>query len=107
MSRFFLYLRVIVVVAFLATMHDMRAQETGMTLEEAQREALEGTPVRDSAGELQKHTIDNPGTGRQKVFRGKYHTVSEEGDTVIVLIFNDITVFPEFKFKNKKQRDFY
>ena len=107
MSRFFLYLRVIVVVAFLATMHDMRAQETGMTLEEAQREALEGTPVRDSAGELQKHTIDNPGTGRQKVFRGKYHTVSEEGDTVLVLIFNDITVFPEFKFKNKKQRDFY
>ncbi len=107
MSRFFLYLRVIVVVAFLATMHDMRAQETGMTLEEAQLEALEGTPVRDSAGELQKHTIDNPGTGRQKVFRGKYHTVSEEGDTVLVLIFNDITVFPEFKFKNKKQRDFY
>ncbi|MDE6528757.1 MAG: DUF4294 domain-containing protein [Muribaculaceae bacterium] len=58
----------------------------------------------NSAG---KRTIENPGTGRQNVFRGKYHTVSEEGDTVLVLIFNDITVFPELRFKNKKQRDFY
>ncbi|MDE5625952.1 MAG: DUF4294 domain-containing protein, partial [Muribaculaceae bacterium] len=43
----------------------------------------------------------------QKVFRGKYHTVTPEGDTVLVVIFNEITVFPPMKFKNKKQEEFY
>lgn len=51
--------------------------------------------------------IDNPGSGMQKVFRGKYHTVTEEGDTVLVVIFNEITVYPPLKFKNKKQEEFY
>lgn len=51
--------------------------------------------------------VADPGTGMQKVFRGKYHTVTEEGDTVLVLVFNDITVFPPLKFKNKKQQEFY
>lgn len=75
-----------------------------LTLEQAQQEALEGVPQADTA---EKRTLENPGTGRQRVFRGKYHTVSPEGDTVLVLIFNDITVFPALKFKNKKQQDFY
>ncbi len=47
------------------------------------------------------------GSGMQKVFRGKYHTVTPEGDTVLVVIFNEITVFPPMKFKNKKQEEFY
>lgn len=51
--------------------------------------------------------IENPGSGMQKVFRGKYHTVTTEGDTVLVLVFNEITVYPPFKFKNKKQEEFY
>lgn len=51
--------------------------------------------------------IDNPGSGMQKVFRGKYHTVTKEGDTVLVVIFNEITVYPPLKFKNKKQEEFY
>lgn len=51
--------------------------------------------------------INNPGSGMQKVFRGKYHTVTPEGDTVLVVIFNEITVFPPMKFKNKKQEEFY
>jgi hypothetical protein len=51
--------------------------------------------------------IENPGSGMQKVFRGKYHTVTAEGDTVLVLVFNEITVYPPFKFKNKKQEEFY
>ena len=54
-----------------------------------------------------EHTIERPGTGRQPVFRGRYHKVTEEGDTVLVIVFNEITVFPELKFKNKKDRDFY
>ena len=43
----------------------------------------------------------------RKVYRGKYHTVSAEGDTVLVLVFNEITVFPPLKFKNRKQEEFY
>lgn len=45
-------------------------------------------------------------TAVQKVFRGKYHTVID-GDTVLMLVFNDITVFPPLQFKSKKQEKFY
>lgn len=51
--------------------------------------------------------IDNPGSGMQKVFRGRYHEVTPEGDTVLVVIFNEITVFPDLKFKDKKQEQFF
>ena len=44
---------------------------------------------------------------RQDVYRKKYHTISEEGDTVLMLVMNEITVFPPFKFKNKKEEQFY
>ena len=54
-----------------------------------------------------KRTIEHPGTGMQSVYRGKYHTITEEGDTVLVLVLNDVTVFPKLKFKNKKQEKFY
>jgi len=50
---------------------------------------------------------DEPGTGRRPVFRGKYHFVTEDGDTALMLVFNEITVFPPLKFKNKKEREFY
>lgn len=48
-----------------------------------------------------------PNSLMRKVYRGKYHTVTEEGDTVLVLVFNEITMFPPMKFKNKKQEEFY
>lgn len=51
--------------------------------------------------------LDSIGSGRQNVFRGKYHTVTEDGDTVLVLVMNNITVFPPLKFKNKKEEEFY
>ncbi len=51
--------------------------------------------------------IDDEQSSRPKVFRCKYHNVTDEGDTVLVLVMNDITVFPEFKFKNKKEEEFY
>lgn len=51
-------------------------------------------------------TIDNPGTGRRKAYKGKYHTVMD-GDTVLMVVFNEITVFPQLKFKNKKQEEYY
>lgn len=67
--------------------------------------ATEGGDLVDANTEVRD--IDNPGSGMQKVFRGKYHTVTEDGDTVLVVIFNEITVYPPLKFKNKKQEEFY
>lgn len=43
---------------------------------------------------------------RQRVFRGKYHTVID-GDTVMMLVFNEIEVYPPLRFKNKKEEQFY
>ncbi len=43
---------------------------------------------------------------RQKVFRSKYHTVID-GDTVMMLVFNEIDVYPPLRFKNKKEEEFY
>ena len=44
---------------------------------------------------------------RQDVYRKKYHKITEDGDTVLVLVMNQITVFPPIKFKNKKEEQFY
>ncbi|MDE7386754.1 MAG: DUF4294 domain-containing protein [Muribaculaceae bacterium] len=44
---------------------------------------------------------------RRPVFKGKYHTVDEQGDTVLMIVFNEITVYGPLKFKNKKDEDFY
>lgn len=40
-------------------------------------------------------------------FKGYYRFVDEYGDTVRMTIFNDITVYPPMRFKNKKQEQFY
>lgn len=42
-----------------------------------------------------------------KVFKGKYHKITDEGDTVLMVVFNEITIFNPLKFKNKKQEEFY
>ena len=44
---------------------------------------------------------------RLPLVRGRYHFVSEEGDTAIMVVLNNITYFPPLKFKNKKQEQFY
>lgn len=49
----------------------------------------------------------DPGDGRQKVYKGKYWTTTEQGDTVLMLVMNQITVFNPIKFKNKKEEEFY
>lgn len=42
------------------------------------------------------------------VFKGKYHFVEESsGDTLCMIVFNPIYVFPQEKFKNKKAEQFY
>ena len=40
-------------------------------------------------------------------FKGFYRFVDEYGDTVRMTVFNDVTVFPALRFKNKKQEEFY
>lgn len=44
---------------------------------------------------------------RQDLVKGKYHFVTEQGDTAVMVVLNNITVFPPIKFKNKKQEEFY
>lgn len=45
---------------------------------------------------------------RPKVFEGKYHTRDPEtGDTVLMLVFKEVTVYPKLKFKNKKEEEYY
>ena len=46
-------------------------------------------------------------TGQQKVFKGKYHFTDENGDNVLMIVFNNITIYPPLKFKNSKQEKFY
>lgn len=43
---------------------------------------------------------------KSRVFRGYYHTVID-GDTVMMVVMNDIAVFPPLTFKNKKEEEFY
>lgn len=63
--------------------------------------AAYGAPQQpDDSGEAELKRV------RRKVFRGKYHTVID-GDTVMMLVFNEIDVYPPLRFKNKKEEEFY
>lgn len=44
---------------------------------------------------------------RQRGYQGRYHTVTPEGDTVLVVVMHPVTVYPQMRFKNKKQEQFY
>ena len=39
--------------------------------------------------------------------RSRYRFVDSYGDTVRMYIFNDVTVYPKLRFKNKRQEEFY
>lgn len=52
-------------------------------------------------------TVPGLGDGRRKVYKGKYHTVDENGDSILMIVMNPITVFPEMHFKNKKAEEYY
>lgn len=41
-----------------------------------------------------------------RAYKGYTHTVVD-GDTLMMIVINDITVFPPLKFKSKKQEEFY
>lgn len=46
------------------------------------------------------------GTGRVAYAKGYYWT-EIDGEEVKMIVLNEVTVFPEMKFKNKKQEEFY
>ncbi len=50
--------------------------------------------------------LENPGSGRKKAIRGYYYT-EINGETVRMYVLNEVVVYPELKFKNKKEEDFY
>lgn len=54
-----------------------------------------------------QRTIDNPGSARKQYIQSMSWKVDEEGDTVAVYNLRGITVFPQWKFKNKKEEEFY
>ena len=44
----------------------------------------------------------------QKVFAGYYHFIEKEtGDTLMMLVFNNITIYPRERYRNKKEEEFY
>lgn len=49
---------------------------------------------------------DNPEV-KVKAVQGYYHFVDEYGDTCRMTVLREIVVFPQLKFKNKKQEEFY
>ena len=49
-----------------------------------------------------------PISGLQQVFKGKYHFIDQAtGDTVCMIVFNPITIYPRERFRNKKEERLY
>lgn len=49
---------------------------------------------------------DTPSVQRNP-YRGYSWRVDEEGDTILVIFMHELTVYPQMKFKNKKEEEFY
>lgn len=54
-----------------------------------------------------QRTVNSPGSARSPHYKGYSYRIDEQGDTILVLMLHEITCFPELKFKNKKEEDFY
>ena len=53
------------------------------------------------------NTLEVP-SALQKVWAGMYHFIEPEtGDTLAMLVFNPITIYPRERFRNKKEEEFY
>lgn len=44
---------------------------------------------------------------KRPAYSGYTYRIDEDGDTVLVLMLNEITCFPQLKFKNKKEEENY
>ena len=60
-----------------------------------------------AATSLAAAPLDELPSPRRKAVRGYSYRVDDEGDTVLVIALNNITVYPPLKFKNKKEEQFY
>lgn len=61
----------------------------------------------DASPRTEVRTLDSPGSPALPHYRGYSYRVDEDGDTILVLLLHEITCFPQQKFKNKKEEDFY
>lgn len=57
-------------------------------------------PIPDTTDELKV------GSGRIRPTKG-YYLTEMDGEEVIMILMNEVTVFPELKFRNKKEQEFY
>lgn len=44
---------------------------------------------------------------RNKTYHGYYYFRTEQGDSALMLVINNVTVYPPERFKNKEQEQFY
>ncbi len=59
---------------------------------------------------LSQGGLPKVGTGRLPGLRGYYHTDMEGeygGENMLMMVLNEVTVYPPLKFKNKKEEEFY
>lgn len=63
-------------------------------------------PILLFAEEVDVPAIPDVGNGRIRGAKGYYYT-EIDGDSVMMIVLNDVTVFPPIKFKNKKEEEFY
>ena len=63
--------------------------------------------VSASAQKVDANGVPVPKSPVQKSIQGRYHFITEEGDTALMVVLGNVTVFPPMKFKNKKQEEFY
>lgn len=54
-----------------------------------------------------KDSVPAPPDVRNKPITAYSYRIDEQGDTILVLMLNEITCFPPLKFKNKKEEEFY
>lgn len=56
---------------------------------------------------IDPNTSSELGTGVKRAYIGQYHFVDETGDSVLMVVIRDLNCFPQLKFKNKKEEEFY
>lgn len=55
----------------------------------------------------EKRTLEDPGSYVESIYRGYTWRVDEQGDSMLVFYLKDLPVYPQKKFKNKKEEEFY
>lgn len=60
-----------------------------------------------SAQKVDADGVPVPRSVVQKPVQGRYHFITEQGDTALMVVLNNVTIYPPMKFKNKKQEEFY